>query len=217
MTPRGPSRILVILLLLTACLSLAGCGGPQLHDSFLHPELDPGFIQRVAVAPFENHSTDRYAAERLRDITITHLLMRGDFAVVDKGIVDSAIADEAIKPGSPLGEEAIKRLGQALGVQALLLGTIDQSSREQRGGVNAPRLACTLRLVDTTAGTILWQASGSRSGLTLGNRLFGTLPPDAFQVGRELIAELLATLPARAAAQETESGGEAAAAGGPDR
>ncbi len=185
------------VLLCASLLLLAGCGAPAIQDSFLRPDIDLGFIERIAVPPFENHATDKYAGARLRDITITRLLMRGDFTVVDKGIVDNAIAEEALKPGGPMGADTIKRLGQALGVQALLLGTVDELSEERQGGTVSPRLTCTLRLVDTAAGTILWQAAGSRSGATMGSKLFGTAARDAFQVGRELIAALLDTLPAR--------------------
>ncbi|HHK60628.1 MAG TPA: hypothetical protein ENJ73_02745 [Desulfobacterales bacterium] len=193
------------ILLCASLLLLAGCGAPTLQDSFLRPDLDLAFIERIAVPPFENHSTDKYAGARLRDITITHLLMRGDFTVVDKGIVDSAISEEAIKPGAPLGEDTIKRLGQALGVQALLLGTIDQLSEDRQGGAASPRLTCTLRLVDTAGGTILWQAAGSRSGATMSSKLFGTAVRDEFQVGRELIADLLATLPARPSQEQVKN------------
>ncbi len=183
---------------------VAGCGSKMAHETFLRPDVDLGYVETIAVLPFENNSSDSYAGERLRDITTTHLLARGLFDVLDKGIVDSAMKEEAIDPRAPLGPDAMKRLGQSLGAQALLLGTIDQLTEERRGNYSFPRLSLTFRLVDATAGTILWQATGSRSGATLGGRLFGTAPRDNFQVGRELVAELLATLPARPADLGTE-------------
>jgi len=201
-----------VLLVVGVCtLLLAGCGSKNVRESFFRQDVDLGFIETVAVLPFENNSNDKFAGERLRDITITHVLARQIFDVMDKGIVDNALKEEAIDMRTPLGSTSLKRLAQVLGVQAFLLGTIDQIEEGRKGNYTCPRIALTYRLVEANTGTILWQASGSRSGDSLGGRLFGLEPEDNFQVARGLADELLVTL---AAASRDTSGPPATAAPG---
>jgi len=101
---------------------LSGCGVKTSSQSFLREDTELGFVQRVAVLPFENHSKDEFAAARARDFTITQGLAMGLFDIVDKGLVDSVLQEEVIEPGAPLDESMTKRLGQRLKVQAILLG-----------------------------------------------------------------------------------------------
>lgn len=176
---------------------LAGCGGKSSSESFLRQDVELGYVNRIAVVPFENHTKDEFAAERARNVTITQVLAMGLFDVVDKGLVDSALREEAIEPGVPLDKPTLKRLGQRLNVQALMLGAVDQAEEGRKGSFAFPEVSLTLRLVEAQAAMILWQASGHNSGYTLWGRLFGLAPRDAFRISLELVRDLLSTLPER--------------------
>ena len=41
---------------------------------YINPNTNFGFIKRVAVLPFENLSTDRFADKKVRDVFVTSLL-----------------------------------------------------------------------------------------------------------------------------------------------
>lgn len=176
---------------------LSGCGVKTSSQSFLREDTELGFVQRVAVLPFENHSKDEFAAARARDFTITQGLAMGLFDIVDKGLVDSVLHEEVIEPGAPLDESITKRLGQRLKVQAILLGAVDYAGEGQKGNFAFPELSLTMRLVDVDTAVVLWQASGHGSGYCLWKRLFGLAPRDIFQVGLGTIEDMLETLPAQ--------------------
>ena len=173
----------------------AGCISHGSQQSFVRQDVDFGYIKSVAVLPFENNTSDQYVAGRLRDITTTHILAKRFFDVVEKGVVDTAMREESLSPTTPLGETALKRLGQRLGVEAFVIGIVDHSGEGRKGNFIYPEITVTLRLVDATSAKILWQATGSKNGDSTLGRLFGTLPGDQFQVSTELLDELLSTLP----------------------
>ncbi len=187
-----------IKILLSAWLivNIPGCVGNNM-ESFVRPDTDLSFVKRVAVMPMQNNSKDAFVAERVRDMVITQLLANGVFDVVDKGLVDSALRDQAVNLSKGAMDAGVmKRLGQLLHVQAFMLGTIDNAERVQRGAVSFPQLVITLRLVDVNNGIIFWQASGHNSGDSLAKRLFGLSSDDSFNVSFKLLRRLLATIPA---------------------
>jgi len=184
-----------ILLFIGLIVNISGCAGSNM-ESFVRPDTDLSFVKRVAVMPMQNNSKDAFVAEQVRDMVITQLLANGMFDVVDKGLVDSALRDQAVNLSKgPMGAGVMKRLGQLLHVQAFMLGTIDNAERVQRGAVSFPQLIITLRLVDVNNGIIFWQASGHNSGDSLTKRLFGLSSDDSFNVSFNLLRRLLATIP----------------------
>jgi len=190
-SPLGPGLLVLLIILLN------GCAGRTTQESFLRKDLDVGFVTDVAVFPFENNSQDRYASGRLRNVMITRVLASGLFNVVDKGLVDSVLNDEAVELGrSGVDPLVLKRLGQRLKVQAFFFGTVDSSGERHRGSVAVPEISATLRLVDAATGTILWQASGHRNGDSVAGRLLGVMPDDHFQVSLSLVRDLLTEIPA---------------------
>ncbi|MBU0730582.1 MAG: hypothetical protein KKA70_12660 [Proteobacteria bacterium] len=165
-------------------------------NSYVRDDIDLSFINRIAVLPFENNSSDKYAASRIRNIAITQILSLGLADVIDKGLVDSVILEEAVEANKPIDQMTLKRLGQRLNVQAFLMGNVDSSGTVRRGSMTFPSAALTLRFVDARAAKILWQASGYYSGETVMNRLFGLSPGDHFQISTTLVRGLLMTYPA---------------------
>ncbi len=176
-------------------VGFCGCAGNTNMTSFIRKDVDVSYIERVAVMPIQNNSKDSFVSERVRDMVITQILSMGLFDVVDKGLVDSALRDEAVDLAkAPMGNAVMKMLGQRLNAQAFLFGTIDNAQQIQRGAVSYPDLAITLRLVDIDTGSIFWQASGHRSGDSLGKRLFGLGSDDSFKVSMQLLRHLLDTI-----------------------
>ncbi len=187
------SRFLLAFIVATC---LFGCAAGTNMESFLRQDVDLSYVERVAVMPMQNNSKDTFVSERVRDMVITQILSRGIFDVVDKGLVDSALRDEAVNLAkAPMDNTVMKRLGQRLNAQAFMMGTIDNAEQVQRGAVSFPDLSITLRLVDTSTGSIFWQASGHRSGDSLGKRLFGLGSDDSFRVSMKLLRHLLSTIP----------------------
>ncbi|MBU1405739.1 MAG: hypothetical protein KKE83_11955 [Proteobacteria bacterium] len=185
------------VLLIGVSLGLAGCGLPFMGKSkaFVRENVDFGFVQKIAVLPVENNSKDEFAPELVRDITITRILAMKLFDVTDKGLVDSFLREEAIDPGKPLDAGAIKRLGQKLNVQSLLLTTLDLAAESRKGTMSYPEVSVTLRLLEVETGLVIWQAGGHQSGDSVWRRLFGLAGRDKYQVTVSLLEDILHTIP----------------------
>lgn len=187
-------RWISIVAVVFLAVGAAGCGLSRSNVSYNREDVDLSLVTRVAVLPFANNSKDRYAAERVRDVAITQILALGIADVVDKGIVDSVMREEAIEPNRPIDLINLKRLGQRLNVQAFLMGTIDEAGEIRRGSLSFPELAMTLRLVDAKASIVLWQASGRRTTESWAGRLLGIAPGDSFHNTLYLTRDLLSTM-----------------------
>lgn len=185
-------KISFVLLLLA--LVITGCAGKFDSQEFMRENVDMGAVSRIAVLPFQNFTGDIFVAERTRDIVTTQLLALGIADVVDRGLVDSVMAEEVIDPKLPVDQINMKRLGQRLNVQAFLLGTIDMAGEKKSGSLAYPVLGVTLRLVDAQAGMIIWQSSGRWTSETVLGRLFGMKPTDDFHVSLELMKRMLRPL-----------------------
>lgn len=183
----------VVISLAALLLALYGCGSGSMSKAFLREGATLSHIQTVAVLPFENLGGSAGAAQRTREITMTQVLTAGLFDVVDKGRVDSILRDEALEPGAPLDAATLRRLGQRLGVQAFILGSVEQGT-ESRGSASYPEINLTLRLLDAETGTLIWQATGRGSGYSLLDRLFGLAPKNHFQVTLDMLSRMLKTL-----------------------
>jgi hypothetical protein len=177
-------------------LMLAGCGSRSASNSFVREDVDFSFIERIAVLPFTNNSADKFAPERARDLTITQVLQLGLFDTVEKVLIDNVMYEEGIEIDGPIDPLTLKRIGQRLNSQAVILGTVDLAESARLGSTNYPVMAMTLRLVEVNSGLILWQASGNTSGESFSGRLFGLKTDDPYQITNKLVRRLLRTAPA---------------------
>lgn len=185
---------IVLLFVMIITLIMVGCG-KSIRRTFVRENIDLGFVNRVAVLPLENNSADKFVAERVRNSIATQVLERGIFDVVDKGILDNALREEAIEPGSPIELNSLKRIGQRLNVQGFIIGSVDEATEERKGAYSYAVMSLTLRLLETTGGTVLWQANGSRSAGSALGRLFGLDAKDAFYNTDKLVKSLVRTIP----------------------
>lgn len=182
------------LVVLAICFGLlSGCASTP--NYYAAESLGLGYVKRVVVLPFANHTETKYAEMRFSDVVITEILSRGLFEVVEKGEAQRFLREELIqKEQDTLDQQTAMRLGQELNVQAYLAGAIEDFSEEQNGSYSYPVIAATLRLVDVKTGQIVWQASGSETGYRTADRLFGFASKDVNQVSFQLAKKLLATL-----------------------
>lgn len=186
-----------IILFFCAGVLICGCSHNYRSDTYLRQDMSLDLVQRIAVLPFENNSDEKFAAERTRDVVITQVLTQNLFDVVDKGLVDAVLREEAVDGSAPVDIETMQRLSRRLGVEAFFLGSIDLAGSVRRGSATVPELSLTLRLIDATGGAILWQASGHGTGDSVLERLFGLRPADTYQVTTNLVRRLLEPIPGR--------------------
>jgi hypothetical protein len=90
-------------------------------------------------------------------------------------------------------------LGQRLGVEAFIMGSMDSIGESRSGNYSYTELTMSIRLVDSEKSLVLWQASGRGSGYSIWDRLFGLGSRDSFQITLELIRSLLRSMGERPA------------------
>ncbi|MFO0982313.1 MAG: CsgG/HfaB family protein, partial [Planctomycetota bacterium] len=140
-----------IALVPAICLTLLACASAP--SIYVHPNTDLSMVHRVAVLPMDNLTTDRFAAERVRQVLVIELLAQGAFDVVEVGEVNRVLRARNIDNPANLGPEQIKALGNELKVQALLIGSVIDYGEHRSGTFTAPEIAVAMRLVDVDSGT----------------------------------------------------------------
>jgi curli biogenesis system outer membrane secretion channel CsgG len=171
----------------------AGCSARK-RAVYLNEEANFGAVQRVALMPFDNFTNDDHAPEKVSQILMIELLSAQVFEVVDPGESRAAIAAEQVSSISQLSAEHIRRIGETLNAEALMLGTVQELSMDRSSGVAAPTISLQFRLVDTLTGETIWSSIVSRQGAGASARLFGVGGTSVNEAIRELVREALGTL-----------------------
>lgn len=177
-----------------AALALLGRCASTPTTKYLHPNADLSAIKKVAVLPFENLSGDRSAGDKVQKIFLTELLSFEAFDVVEPGQVAKLLRSERIESLDTLGPPELKKIGEALKVQGLFMGSVVDYADSRSGSTPAPDVTIQLRLIEVQSGVTIWSASRTRSGATTSAKLFGVGGQSLTQAARQLIKEELGTL-----------------------
>lgn len=182
-----------IVVVLFATMVLWGCrGGPP---TYILTTYDFSLIQKVAVLPLQNFSGgDPKAADRVRNLVVTEILAVGVLDVIEPGEVNNVLVRQRIESISSLSAEDYKKLGVALGVEALVMGSVDTYERINVAGSFFGEVTVTLMAVDTATGRVIWSANGSGGGVGVMGRLFGVGGDTMTEASQEAVRKAVATL-----------------------
>jgi TolB-like protein len=171
----------------------AGCRGtaPTYHIS---EDMDFSFIKRVAVLPLDNLTKDRFAADIVRQVLISELLASGFVDVAIPGEVITAVKQQGIRNVSSLNAEQMKAMGDALGVQAVVFGSVERFGEVRSGNVSAPEVAVTLMMADTSSGEVIWSVTKTGGGTGFMARHFGAKPPTMSETVLKVVRDAVQTL-----------------------
>lgn len=181
------STLLVLLVVVT------GCGSSTLR--YINPSANFSYIKKVAVLPFNNLSSDKYAGERIRSTLTVDLMSRGVYEVMEQGevskVVRMVLRSSGFEEGNVIevNKENLKVLGEKLGVQAVLLGSVDEYATGSSAVVSV-----SVRMLDTSSGIILWQANATARGGGVLRSIIGLEPVDRTTLSRRAIKSALDSL-----------------------
>ncbi|MCC7012375.1 MAG: hypothetical protein IT454_07440 [Planctomycetes bacterium] len=171
----------------------ASCAAEQQGALYMHPNLDLATYPRVAVLPLENLTSERFAAERVREILNVELSSQALFEVVDLGEVNRVLRTQNVGNTSELGAAQTSALGRELGVQGLMLGSVVEYQERRSGSLALPEVALSLRMLDAESGITVWAVTGARSGAKWTTRLFGIGEESQTDAVLRLVREVLST------------------------
>ena len=174
-------------------LLLLSCAGSQ-GSLFLNTEFKFNSIETVAVIPFENLSDDQGAAMRITRVFVAELLARKAFDIVEPGEVSRVLEKLSLVRTADLQKDQVKDIAKALGVQAIFLGSVTESTSGRNGGSSANEVTLSARLIETEKATTIWSATHTEGGRSFFQVLFGLEPDTKSQVTMDCVKRLIKTL-----------------------
>jgi hypothetical protein len=181
-----------ISLLAAALVATSGCAasGPKYHDQ----AMDFGSVRSVAVLPFQNLSREGQAGDRVRDVFATTLLATSGIYVVPPGEVQRNISKLNIGMAATPSIEDVTRLGQSLKVDAVITGVVKEYGELRSGNATSNVVSLSAQMLETATGKVVWSASTTKGGITMGDRLLGSGGTPMNQVTEAAVDDLLAKL-----------------------
>jgi TolB-like protein len=178
--------------LLFAIVFGIGCGGIR-PTRFVNPDFNFTFVERVAVLPFENLSNDQQAGPRATRIFITELLATGAIEIVEPGEVQAALRQQSVAGANPTTDQ-IMALGQILGVQGVIAGSVNESQLIRSGTAAVPVVTLDVRMVEVETGVTVWAATHTEKGSAFGSKFLGTPGEPISGTTRECVQRIIKTL-----------------------
>lgn len=173
-------------------LVIGGCASGPIHH--VRSDVDFSFIRRVAVVPFQNLSADRFATQRMNTVFVSELQQYGGLEVVDPGETMQAYLSQRLTPDLPLTPTQVVALGQALEVDAIFTGTVEDYGLERLGGNQTYAVTAAFGLAETQSGASIWTAQIRTDGSSFWQKLFGGQPTSLYEVSRRAVRGALGTL-----------------------
>ena len=168
-----PTRRQMLCLATTVVLAVSCILGPVVATAQSTDKV------RIAVMNFENNSTWSYWGDNLgraaADELVTQLFRIGSFSIIERAQLDALLAEQDLGASGAVTASTAATIGQLLGVQLILTGSITQFSIERTSGgfrsfgasVSRAESVLDVRLVNTTTGEIMLAESGE------GTKTFG--------------------------------------------
>jgi hypothetical protein len=185
-------RLSCSFLLPALCLLLIllhGCG-PR---PYIRPHTDVSKIKRVAVLPLENFTSDVYASEKVRRIVITELLSCNR-DVIEPGEVTRLLKESKINSLGSIKTAEVQDIGKALGVDAVMMGSVESFGIGKGVSVTYPEVTIILRLVETSSGNVIWSIRNTSGGADFWTRHLGSEGLSLSEAAEKAVRESIRTL-----------------------
>ena len=150
----------------SALLIFFSCAaGPR---SYLNPEADMSFYEKIGVVPFINLTSDRFAGEKVTSTFVTELLITQKFEILERGefnhIVDQVRSSTGGSPSQELTGEQLASIGEKAGVNGIIEGVVREYEMVRVGQSTYPLISFNVKLVDAPTGRVVWESSYSVKG-----------------------------------------------------
>ena len=163
--PKSWFHLLSVGLFPALLIFLACAGGPR---SYLNPEADMSFYEKIGVVPFINLTSDRFAGEKVTSTFVTELLITEKFEVIERGefdhIVDQIRGSTGGSPSQELTAEQLASIGEQAGVNGIIEGVVKEYEMIRVGQGTYPLISFNVKLVDAPTGRVVWESSYSVKG-----------------------------------------------------
>lgn len=148
--------------------ALTGCWQP-LNSSVYRDRLRVAEMGRVAVLPLENLTPDSYASDVVTGLLTTSLYSTGRFRIMEKNEALRKLKEARLTLPTAIDAATAQKLGRALGVDGVFVGTITEYSY-----LFYPEdavVGLSVSLIDSETGLVVWSGlfNDRNRGLLQGN------------------------------------------------
>ncbi len=182
--------ILISFCILTILIS--GCN-EVLIKKYVRPNADYTKIKNIAVLPFENYTSDRYADEKIKSLVIIDLLSRG-IEVIEPGEVLRILRELKLRSLSSLSEEDIQTVGKILKVDAVIVGSVGSFEIRKGISVASPEVTINMMMHDAISGSVIWSVWHTSGGASFWTRHFGVENATLGNTSKKVVKEAMDTL-----------------------
>ena len=144
-------------------LTLCGCASnPDDHyfreckvqgNVYVAPGKDS--IRKVAVLPFK--APTELIGSSVSDMFVTELLRAGRYELVERGQMANVLGEAELALAGLSASKATE-VGQMLGADGVIIGTVDEYGTVAKGGKVCPSVGISIRLIECKSGKIVWSA-----------------------------------------------------------
>ncbi|MBP7275847.1 MAG: fibronectin type III domain-containing protein [Kiritimatiellae bacterium] len=161
------SRIATVWAGLGVAILWTGCASPDSARSYfsgqrskanIYVASGPSDVARVAIMPLK--APTELIGSSVSDLLVTELLRAGRYDLVERSQM-SQVLNEAEIALSGLTEARAIELGNMLGAEGVIIGTVDEYGMVARRGRTQPVVGLSIRLIDCRSGKVLWSADSA--------------------------------------------------------
>jgi TolB-like protein len=186
-------RKLSKLFVFSFLLVFVGACATNTSTQYVRQNVDYKNLQRIAVLPFESHTDDEYAGEKIRKTVITELLSRG-VDVIEPGEVTRVLIDQKVKSLSTIRTADLQNVAKTLGVEALMMGSVEAYGISKGISVTYPEVSINVRLIEVSSGNIIWSVYQTSGGASFWTRHFGAEGISLSEAANKVVEEAIDTL-----------------------
>ncbi|MFH0924684.1 MAG: CsgG/HfaB family protein [bacterium] len=170
-----------------------GCSS-NIQKVYIHPNTNFKYIKKVAVMPFANLTNDKFSGDRVRNMFVTELLSTRTIDIVELGELQKVLETEGIRTTDTVSTEIAQKIGNNLGVQAVILGSVDQYEMTRTGQNPYPEVCISVRMLEVETGTIIWTVTRTETGKNWFNSLVGVGSKTEISVASRVVKKIVSTL-----------------------
>ena len=148
---------------LAGCASPSGgsSGGVGTDDPNVYVSPTAGGVDKVAILPFKAPTT--LIGTSVSDMFVTEMMKIGRYDMVERSQISGVLGEsEVALSGLTAGQAA--QVGQMVGANGVIIGTVSEYELVAMGGRTYPVVGISIRLIDCTTGKILWSVDHAERG-----------------------------------------------------
>ncbi|MCX7010041.1 MAG: thiamine pyrophosphate-binding protein, partial [Kiritimatiellaeota bacterium] len=172
-------------------LWLAGCATTENESYFgdvrsranvyVAPVSSP--IKKIAIMPFKAQT--ELIGTSISDLFVTEMLRAGRYELVERSQMAKVLSESELALAG-LSVSRATEVGNMLGADGVVIGTVDEYATVAQGGNPYPVVAITARLIDCGSGKVMWSTDLAKRA----DSKSLTLPEQARAVSHEIVAGL---------------------------